>query len=74
MPATTLRLEHAELCAGCTDLLSSGTTVLVHDDGMVSCLACEEEERSFDHADPWAGIADLELHDLLAARRLLTAA
>ena len=74
MPATTLRLEHAELCAGCTDLLPTGTSVLVHDDGMVCCLACEEEHRSFDHADPWAGIEDLELHDLLAARRFATAA
>jgi hypothetical protein len=74
MPATYLRLEHAELCAACTDLLPLGTTVHVHDDGMVSCLACDGEGLVFDPRDPWASIDDATLRDRLQNRRLVAAA
>ena len=74
MPATTLRLEHAELCVGCTDLLPSGTTIHVDDHGVVTCLACESDDLGFDHDDPWGVIDDVVLHDLLQRRHLATAA
>ena len=74
MPATTLRLEHAELCAGCNDLLRFGTTVHVDDHGIVTCLACESEDLGFDHDDPWGALDDVVLHDLLQRRRLVAAA
>lgn len=74
MPAKILRLEHAELCAGCTDLLSTGTAVHVHDDGMVTCLACDGDDLVLDHRDPWAGIDDVVLHGLLQRRQLVAAA
>jgi hypothetical protein len=74
MPATILHLEHAELCAGCTDLLTTGTPVHVDDHGIVTCLACEHDDLSFDHDDPWGALDDVVLHDLLHRRRLVAAA
>jgi hypothetical protein len=74
MPATILRLEHAELCAGCTDLLPVGTTVEVDDHGLVTCLACASEDVAVDRDDPWSVIDDVVLHDLLRRRHLATAA
>ena len=74
MPATTLRLEHAELCAGCTDLLTTGMTVQVDDHGLVTCLSCEADDLGFDHDDPWGVIDDVVLHDRLHRRHLATAA
>ncbi len=74
MPATTLRLEHAELCACCTDILPTGTTVRVHDDGMVTCLGCESEPGGVRHGDPWGCIDDPTLREALHRRRLVAAA
>ena len=73
MPAN-LRLDHAELCAGCTDLLQTGTSVRVHDNGQVVCLSCDEESTRYSLDDPWAALDDVELRSLLQRRRLVAAA
>ena len=72
MPAN-LRLEHAELCAGCTDILRTGTLVHIHDNGQVVCLACDDQSPCISLNDPWAALDDLELRTRLAERHLVAA-
>jgi len=56
MPATSVRLQHAELCSFCTDLLPVGTTVVVGVDRDVTCLSCAGEPAVLLHSDPWSTI------------------
>ena len=78
MPATTtstqlLRLEHAELCGECRDLLHTGTPVVVGEAGSVRCLACASDETvpslRLVRTDAWSVLDDPELRTRLQARR-----
>jgi hypothetical protein len=76
MPTTTLRLDHAELCGRCADLLPVGTTVSVYPRRDVTCLGCADELQPalrLVRTDPWAMVDDAALRSRLQARRLAPA-
>jgi hypothetical protein len=68
---TVLRIEHAELCSGCADLLPAGTSVVVEPGGDVSCLACVEDRAAalrLVRTDPWSIVDDADLRSRLTHR------
>lgn len=72
----TLRLDHAELCSHCADLLPVGTTVSVGPRRDVTCLGCADEPQPalrLARRDPWAVVDDADLRTRLQARRLAPA-
>ena len=68
MPTTTVRLAHPELCDGCSDLLPTGTKVLVDGSCHVSCARCAGHVTGRRALDPWSPINDPELRDRLLHR------
>ena len=75
MPTKTLRLEHAELCRDCADLLPIGTPVVIDHECRVTCLSCTPtaapRRASAVRNDPWSAIDDTRLRDQLRHRRLV---
>ncbi|MDP1818845.1 MAG: hypothetical protein Q8K58_03010 [Acidimicrobiales bacterium] len=74
MPTRTLRLQHAELCVGCADLLQTGTMVAVDQNNRVACLACARNVLSdtpATHTTPWPNADDIRRRDRLQHRFLL---
>ena len=75
MPTKTLRLEHAELCRDCADLLPIGTTVVVDDECRVTCLSCTPLEAPLRSSamrfDPWSAVDDARLRDQLQHRHVV---
>jgi hypothetical protein len=76
MPTTTsptlLRLDHAELCTECRDLLQAGTPVVRGTSGSVSCLACADDSvpsLRLVRTDAWSVLDDPELRSRLLQRR-----
>ena len=76
MPTTTtsaalLRLDHAELCTECHDLLPVATPVLVPAPGTTTCLACADTAPALPvlRTDPWSVLDDPELRTRLHLRR-----
>ena len=79
MPTTTsptlLRLDHAELCTECRDLLQAGTPVVGGTSGTVSCLACADDRipsLRLVRTDAWSVLDDPELRSRLLQRRAAT--
>lgn len=76
LPTSLLRLEHAELCAECHDLLPIGTPVTVTATGAATCLLCTETPAAALRAlrtDPWSAIDDPALRGRLRRRTHPTA-
>ena len=76
MPTKTLRLQHAELCVGCADLLQTGTTVVVDANCRVACLSCARGILSDTggvtaRTEPWPNAEDIRRRDRLQHRLLL---
>jgi hypothetical protein len=70
MPPRTVRLAHPELCDGCSDLLPTGTVVLVDAGCQVSCSVCSGSLHGLTVVDPWSCIDDPQLRDRLHHRHL----
>ena len=68
MTTKTIRLAHPELCDGCSDLLPTGTAVLVDPSFHVSCALCAGDLEGLRPVDPWAFVSDPSLHDRLQHR------
>lgn len=70
--ATLLRLQHAELCGDCRDLLQTGTPVLVDGSGRATCLACAGDDAApslrLVRTDAWSVLDDPLLRDRLLQR------
>jgi hypothetical protein len=70
MAPRTLRLAHPELCDGCSDLLPTGTVVLIDSSCHVCCSVCAGSFHGLAMIDPWACIDDPALRDRLHLRHL----
>jgi hypothetical protein len=68
MNPRTLRLAHPELCDECSDLLPTGTVVLVDASCRVSCSVCAGSFHGLTVIDPWSCIDNPLLRERLHHR------
>ena len=70
MNPRTLRLAHPELCDECSDLLPTGTVVLIDSSCHVSCSVCAGSFHGLTVIDPWSCIDNPLLRERLLHRHV----